>query len=79
MYVYRSIRIIPPSPHPIHTELSSVASLLGVQPQMLQQGLTLRTYASERGEAVQAPCSAAAVSHTLRVLAKRGAKQDSLR
>ncbi len=46
-------------------ELGAVAGLLGVQPQQLQQGLTLRTYASERGEAVQAPCSAAAVSYTL--------------
>ncbi len=51
--------------HPHTTELGAVAGLLGVQPQQLQQGLTLRTYASDRGEAVQAPCSAAAVSHTL--------------
>ena len=43
------------------TELEAVASLLGVDPVLLQQGLTLRTYSSDRGEAVQSPCSAAAV------------------
>ncbi|XP_064406654.1 unconventional myosin-IXb-like [Halichondria panicea] len=51
-------------------ELGAVAGLLGVQPQQLQQGLTLRTYASERGEAVQAPCSAAASNGARDALAK---------
>ena len=49
----------------VYTELQAVASLLGVEPALLQQGLTLRTYRSDRGEEVQSQCSAAAVSsHT---------------
>ena len=43
-------------------ELQAVAMLLGVEPSLLQQGLTLRTYHSERGEEVRSQCSAAAVS-----------------
>lgn len=46
------------------TELEAVASLLGVEPSLLQQGLTLRTYQSGRGEEVRSQCSAAAVSAT---------------
>ena len=46
----------------LFTELQAVGTLLGVQPILLQKGLTLRTYSSERGEVVQSPCSAAAVS-----------------
>ena len=49
----------------IFPELQAVAMLLGVEPTLLQQGLTLRTYHSERGEEVRSQCSAAAVSsHT---------------
>lgn len=49
----------------ICAELEAVAALLGVEPSLLQQGLTLRTYHSDRGEEVRSQCSAAAVSdHT---------------
>jgi dachs protein len=51
-------------------ELQSVATLLGVQPQSLQRGLTLRTYRSSRGPTVQSPCSAAAANGARDALAK---------
>ena len=43
-------------------ELRAVGNLLGVQPQLLQRALTLRTYRSGRGQVVYSACSAAAVS-----------------
>ena len=50
-----------PPPPP---DLRAVADLLGVEPQLLQRGLTLRTYHSQdHGETVHSPCSAAAVGH----------------
>lgn len=45
-------------------DMRAVSSLLGVQPLLLQRGLTLRTYRSSRGQPVHSPCSAAAVSDT---------------
>lgn len=51
-------------------ELRSVATLLGVQLVLLQRGLTLRTYRSNRGPAVQSPCSAAAANGARDALAK---------
>ena len=55
---------IPPSLHPSLPELRAVGNLLGVQPQLLQRALTLRTYRSGRGQVVYSACSAAAVSAT---------------
>lgn len=51
-------------------DLRAVASLLGVQPLLLQKGLTLRTYRSGRGPAVHSPCSAAAANGARDALAK---------
>lgn len=52
-------------------DLRAVADLLGVEPQLLQRGLTLRTYHSQdHGETVHSPCSAAASNSARDALAK---------
>ena len=50
-----------------NSELAAVAALLGMRSLVLQRGLSFRTHLSSRGQASQAPCSAAAVSVVLSV------------